>query len=552
MTTRQLKAAVYTRKSTEHGLEQDFNSLAAQREAGEAYIKSQRSEGWVLVDKAYDDGGISGATVKRPALQQLLHDIDAGRIDIIVVYKVDRLTRCLSDFALIIKRLDAAGASFVSVTQQFNTSNSMGRLTLNVLLSFAQFEREVTAERIRDKVDASKKKGIWMGGVVPLGYDNTDKKLTINESEAVTVRLLFKEYLLAKSVDALKDTVNARGLRTKKHAGQKTSGKAFGSGTLYYILKNPLYIGKIHHKGTCYAGCHKPLIDLAVWQQVQDKLIKGQANRNLQTNAGYPSLLTGLLVNSAGTKFTPSHANKKGKRYRYYISGEKDCSQTTERYPAEQSEVAVKNALINWLEDDINHINSDGPCAQSPAPNREATHQKRSGLSKNLKAGTPHEQLSAIRSLVKKITLSEGGIQILLDPNYAATTNIETAPQDPIELKIDIVLRKGIKGKKIIVPSQRQNIQKPDQKLVQLIANAHRWAKSLQSGKFATIEELAHQYGVDKAGISKQVRLAYLAPDIIQAIFEGRQPPLLKANHLRRLSTLPTNWDEQRKLLGFS
>lgn len=552
MTTRQLKAAIYTRKSTEHGLEQDFNSLAAQREAGEAYIKSQRSEGWVLVDKAYDDGGISGATVERPALQQLLHDIDAGRIDIIVVYKVDRLTRCLSDFALIIKRLDAAGASFVSVTQQFNTSNSMGRLTLNVLLSFAQFEREVTAERIRDKVDASKKKGIWMGGVVPLGYDNTDKKLTINESEAATVRLLFKEYLLAKSVDALKDMVNARGLRTKKHAGQKTSGKAFGSGTLYYILKNPLYIGKIQHKGTCYAGCHAPIIDLAVWQQVQDKLIKGQANRNLQTNAGYPSLLTGLLVNSAGTKFTPSHANKKGKRYRYYISGEKDCSQTTERYPAEQSEVAVKNALINWLDDDINHINSENPPAQSPAPNIEASRQKRLGLSKNLKAGTPHEQLTAIRSLVEKITLSDVGIQILLDPNYAATTNIETVSQDPIELKIDIVLRKGIKGKKIIVPSQRQNIQKPDQKLVQLIANAHLWAKSLQSGKFATIEELAHQYGVDKAGISKQVRLAYLAPDIIQAILDGRQPLLLRANHLRRLSTLPTNWDEQRKLLGFS
>jgi len=228
MTRQQLKAAIYTRKSTEHGSEQEFNSLVAQREAGEAYIQSQRSEGWVLVDKCYDDGGISGGTMERPALQELLTDIEVGRVDIIIVYKVDRLTRSLADFALIIKRLDAAGASFVSVTQQFNTSNSMGRLTLNVLLSFAQFEREVTAERIRDKIDASRKRGMWMGGAVPLGYDNIEKKLVINEQEAKTVTFIFSEYLKVHSVDALRERFKAKGMQTKRRSSRVTNDQPYG------------------------------------------------------------------------------------------------------------------------------------------------------------------------------------------------------------------------------------------------------------------------------------------------------------------------------------
>lgn len=552
MTRRQLKAAIYTRKSTEHGLEQDFNSLEAQREAAEAYIKSQRSEGWVLVDKTYSDGGISGATIERPALQQLLLDIEAGKVDIIVVYKVDRLTRSLSDFALIIKRLDAANASFVSVTQQFNTSNSMGRLTLNVLLSFAQFEREVTAERIRDKIDASKKRGIWMGGVVPLGYDNIDKKLKINEKEAETVRRVFDEYLSVSNVDALAYRVKQLGLRTKHHAGQKPSGRSFSRSALYYILKNPIYIGEIHHKGTCYPGCHQPIINQTTWDKVQQKLAKSRAERKFQTNAKYPSLLTGLIKDEAGDTLSPSHANKDGKRYRYYVSQSKNRGSNVVRYPAEQIELAVKNALINWLTDEKEHEAPFAPNNLSPKMHIETVPSKRLELAKRLEAGTPQGQAAAIKSLVNQVTIAETGLEILINPERLMNRHIDQQVLHPtVGLRVDIVLKKGLKGKKIIVPSQRQNIQRPDKKLILLIARAHLWANDLQSGKFATVKELADHHKADKADVGKQVRLAFLAPDIVQAIMDGRQPPLLNANQLRRLSHLPTDWRVQRQLLGF-
>ena len=321
---RKLRCAVYTRKSTEEGLDQDFNSLDAQFEACSAYIASQGSLGWSLVGKRYDDGGISGATMERPALQQLLQDVKDHRVDVIVVYKIDRLTRSLADFARIVEILDEAGASFVSVTQQFNTTTSMGRLTLNVLLSFAQFEREVTAERIRDKIAASKKKGMWMGGVVPLGYRVEDRKLLVDDEEAGTVRYLFNRYIELKSVRLLVEDARSRGLKrrlAKQRDGTIRETRPFGRGNLYHLLSNPIYIGKIRHREQVYEGEHEAIIATDLFDKVQALLAEGSPKRMSSFNCRGIHLLTGLLYDEHGNRLRATHANKKGIRYQYYVSG---------------------------------------------------------------------------------------------------------------------------------------------------------------------------------------------------------------------------------------
>src|SRR5690348_1622564 len=299
------RCAIYTRKSSEEGLEQEFNSLAAQREACEAYIRSQRNEGWVLARTHYDDGGFSGGTLERPALQGLLADVRAGRIDIVVVYKVDRLTRSLADFAWLVEIFDAQGASFVSVTQQFNTTSSMGRLTLNVLLSFAQFEREVTGERIRDKITASKKKGMWMGGIVPLGYDASDRTLVINPAEAETVRCIFALYRELGCVRRVKEETDCLGLTTKRRTaanGTERGGKRFSRGHLYTLLSNPIYTGQIVHKGQLHPGQQPALIDDASWSIARDQLATNARGYRHRAKAVEPSLLAGLLVDARGER----------------------------------------------------------------------------------------------------------------------------------------------------------------------------------------------------------------------------------------------------------
>src|SRR5438270_347070 len=308
---KELRCAIYTRKSSEEGLEQDFNSLHAQREACQAYIKSQKHEGWRAVSAHYDDGGYSGGTMDRPSLRRLLADIAAKRIDVVVVYKVDRLTRSLADFAKIVEVFDASGVSFVSVTQAFNTTTSMGRLTLNVLLSFAQFEREVTGERIRDKIAASKKKGLWMGGWVPIGYDRKDRTLSINESEATTVRTIFDLFLKLKNVQRVQAGLVRLNLTTKPYAmprGRAIGGLSFARGHLYKILSNPLYIGEIEHKGVRYPGQHPPLVDATTWDAVQAQLAASHHENRARTNAKSKSLLTGLIYDDAGNRLASSHA----------------------------------------------------------------------------------------------------------------------------------------------------------------------------------------------------------------------------------------------------
>ena len=343
---RKLRCAVYTRKSSEEGLEQEFNSLDAQREACEAYIASQKPEGWVLVPDRYDDGGISGATLERPALQRLLADIEARRVDVVVVYKIDRLSRALMDFAKLVEVFDRNSVTFVSVTQSFNTTTSMGRLTLNILLSFAQFEREVIGERIRDKFAASRKKGMWMGGFVPLGYDVKDRKLVVNEAEAATVRMIFERFIKIGSATELVRKLRAESVRGKR-------GKLVDKGYVYKLLNNRVYVGDAVHKGTAYPGEHQAIIDRALWDRVHAVLRESPRKRAAHTRAQTPALLKGLIFGPTGRAMTPAHTRKGGKLYRYYVSTDvlkRDAdSCTVRRVPAAEIESAVVDQLRGLL-----------------------------------------------------------------------------------------------------------------------------------------------------------------------------------------------------------
>src|SRR5713226_5124975 len=348
------RCAIYTRKSTEHNLDLEFNSLDAQREACEAYIKSQAHEGWRLIPDRYDDGGLSGASLDRPALQQLLADVRAGTIDIVLVYKVDRLTRSLADFAKLIELFDAHGVSFVSVTQSFNTSSSMGRLTLNVLLSFAQFEREVIGERVRDKIAASKRKGIWVGGPVPLGYAAVDKKIVVLPAEAEAVRTIYARYLELGSVRVLAEDLDRRGIHSKPRRlsdGRTSGGGRFGVGALAHLLKNRFYIGEVVYRGDVHRGKHEAIVDPALFAAVQDKLAAQAVARRCRLR-GSPALLTGRIFDGAGNRMGPTHSNKRGARYRYYVSQavlqkKPQPSGSVGHVPAPEIEALVISAIRN-------------------------------------------------------------------------------------------------------------------------------------------------------------------------------------------------------------
>ena len=335
---RKLRCAVYTRKSSEEGLDMEFNSLDAQREACEAYVASQKAEGWLLVPDHYDDGGFSGGTLERPALQRLIADIESKRVDVVVVYKIDRLSRSLMDFAKLVEVFDRNSVTFVSVTQSFNTTTSMGRLTLNVLLSFAQFEREVIGERIRDKFAASRKKGMWMGGWAPLGYDIKDRKIVVNDAEAATVRMIFQRFLRVGSMTKLTVALRSEGMRTK-------GGKPVDKGYLYRILGNRVYLGEAVHKGIAYPGEHAAIVDRPLWDRVHDIIRDSPRKRAMCTRAQTPALLKGLIYGPTGAAMTPSHTRRKGKLYRYYVSTDvlkrDGASCPIRRVPAGEIETAV-------------------------------------------------------------------------------------------------------------------------------------------------------------------------------------------------------------------
>jgi DNA invertase Pin-like site-specific DNA recombinase len=558
------RCAIYTRKSTNDGLEQEFNSLDAQREACEAFVASQKHARWQALPTKYDDGGVSGATMDRTALQRLLDHIRARKVDVVVVYKVDRLTRSLADFAKLVELFDTRGVSFVSVTQQFNTTTSMGRLTLNVLLSFAQFEREVTAERIRDKIAASKKKGLWMGGLPPLGYDIKNKRLIVNETEAGTVRALYRLYLDLGTVKRLKLEADRRQLVTKRRvrADKCTGGgKPFTRGHLYQLLSNPIYAGDIAHRGKRYPGQHDAIVDKGTWEAVQDRLASQAAGRRSAKNVKAPSLLTGLIYDETGDRLCPTHASKNGRRYRYYVSQRliQDAQSHTDgwRLPAKALEQGVARAIRTFLEDPLRLTAALN--IHELVPGRiESVLRSAAKLAQDLSAQETEQNGERLRALVYRITVSRSAIRIeirsaALQSLVMGSPNPATdAPADIITVEAPIAIkRRGVEAKLILQPHGSLNPD-PDHRLIRAVARAHVWFTQLAKGEVTSLRDIARRGDLNPGDVSRTLPLAFLAPDIVVAILEGRQPPDVTTERLKRLPHLPYAWDRQRRLLDFA
>jgi site-specific DNA recombinase len=561
-----VRCAIYTRKSSEEGLEQEFNSLQAQREACEAFIDSQRHEGWVWQRAAYDDGGFSGATMDRPALQQLLADVKAGRVDTIVVYKIDRLTRSLADFAKIVEILDATSASFVSVTQQFNTTTSMGRLTLNVLLSFAQFEREVIGERIRDKITASKKKGMWMGGVPPLGYRAQDRKLVIVESEAEIVRLIFRRYAELGSVRWLRDELEALSIQSKLRtsaSGRISGGKPFARGALYLMLQNRIYRGEIVHNQQSYLGGHEPIIDQPLWDAVQAQLAGNAAQHNDGGKTRQPSLLAGMLFDGDGNRMTPSHAIKTGTRYRYYVSRSLITKDRTEnsaglRIPAAEIEQLVSDRVHRWLLDP-GSIYKSIPARLADASIQQRLVARTAEISKRWPELPVARKRLVLTALIEPIEVSVDQIDIRLRPSRlsalldAAATPRQGATDDETEiLPVPVRLRRAGREIRMVIDGIDPFAAKPDARLIKLLLRARRFNATLADSEGIPFAVLAQREGVSRSYFTRLVRLSYLAPDITQTILDGRQPRDFTAEKLLEHSRLPLAWHDQRIALGFA
>ena len=538
-----LRCAIYTRKSSEEGLEQDFNSLHAQREACESFILSQKHEGWNLIKAEYDDGGISGGTMERPALQRLLADISNRLVDIIVVYKVDRLTRSLADFARMVELFDAQGVSFVSVTQQFNTTSSMGRLTLNVLLSFAQFEREVTGERIRDKIKASKQKGIWMGGNVPLGYDVKERKLIINDTEADTVRHIFSRYLELGSVLRLKGELDRNRIHTKKRdSNSRPGGKRFSRGGLYHILTNPIYIGRLTHKDQIHDGLHEGIVAPDDWKQVQ-AMLQLHANLPGRKSKHFPkNLLIGKLFDENGDPLSTNQANKQGKHYRYYIS--KRLKETTVgmpkhgwRVPAQQLEDLVARIAQEELKNEsaLAEILNNAAVAPHLIPGA-----LKAANDIALQIAIESRPADLFHECVQRVDLSPNGITVTLSLASIVSTVEGTAPLTithtvPLEIK-----RRGIEMRLVMSPHNLAPTR-IDPTLVKTIARAYCWFNDLATGQAASITEIAQREGVGKSYVGDILKLAFLPPILVEQIVAGKQPANMVTDQLIKKPLL-LNW----------
>lgn len=559
-----LRCAIYTRKSSDEGLDQDFNSLDAQREACAAFVASQKHEGWTELPDCYDDGGYSGGNMERPGLKNLLHDIQAKRVDVIVVYKVDRLTRSLADFAKIVEVFDAQGISFVAVTQQFNTTTSMGRLTLNVLLSFAQFEREIAGERIRDKFKASREKGMWMGGGVPLGYEVQDRALVINPTEANKVHLIFDRYLDLRSVNPLAAELEARGIKSHRRTtkdGRWTGGKPLSRGNLYTILRNPVYIGQVVHKGNTYPGLHDPIIDQDIWDKVQVVLTTNRAHNGEHLRSRNPSLLRGLVFDSAGERLLPSHTNKNGVRYRYYISksyvsGRPSNDQREKRWriPASELDGAVVQAIYNLLsgQSELPALLGLGQCVPGETA---AALLLAKYLAEDLTSEDARQSRSTITRLLNKISIVDETVSISISLNELRDVlgvRCEEGKQESHTIVLPIRITKRGVEKKLIVGAGKESGPNKDQILIKGIARAFKWFEDLKSGEVRNLTELAKRDGVDVSYLRSHLPLAPLAPSIISEILSGRQPPDLTLKRLLYEIDLPITWLDQEQHLGFS
>ena len=523
----------------------------------------------MVIENLYDDGGVSGATMERPALKRLLADIAARKVDSVVTYKIDRLTRTLTDFAKIVEVFDSHEVSFVSVTQQFNTTTSMGRLTLNVLLSFAQFEREVTSERIRDKIAASKKKGLWMGGVVPLGYDVTDKKLIVNEAEAETVRHVYRRYAELGSVFALKDELDRDRVVSKVRIdkyGRRTGGKPLARGALYLMLQNRIYRGEIVHKDKSYPGEHTAIVAQDLWERVHGKLSKNRVERRTGGRAKSPSLLAGLLHDDKDDPMTPSHAVKNGKRYRYYVTRalttqHREAVPDGRRVPAGDIEQIVVSRLRAFLSSAAEIHQAVAPHAKS-AVAQKSLIARAAALSGQWPEQSPAQIRGLLRALVIRIDLRLDTVEIQLLPERLdpvlsgdasalspASAAVEDAPT--LTLSAPAHLRRAGMKMKMLIDAKGARKGKPDPSLVKLLVKAQKLKEAIVQGG-DRLDRIADSVGVSRSYFTRLVKLAFLAPDITKAILEGRHPPDLTASRLISHAGLPLGWKDQRTALGFT
>ena len=543
-----LRCAIYTRKSTEEGLEQGFNSLDAQREACEAFVLSQQHEGWKLIPTFYDDGGYSGGNMERPALKKLLSDIDQKKVSVVVVYKVDRLTRSLADFAKIVEQFDAKGISFVSVTQQFNTTSSMGRLTLNVLLSFAQFEREVTGERIRDKIAASKAKGMWMGGMPPVGYRGHERTLVIDPDGAALVNGIFNAYLKVGSVRELKSSLDSLGRLTPQYvskSGRVYGGNQFSRGQLYNLLSNPIYIGQIRHKGQVYPGQHPAIISQALWDAAQTQIVNNRQGDIRRRSSPSMSLLAGIVFDEQGNRLHPSHSQKQSKRFRYYISAQLKSGPRKEaiegiRVSAQEIETLVITYLKNWLSHHSGLIEYMAPEAHEV----QALLARANELALQLNADTQN-QYTLLQSFIIKVEL--GANNIKLEINTGILTD---RPSPSLHLTIPARLKRCGHSMRLLVGGPKQpHRHTKDLKLIKGLVKSLDWLNLLTTGKMKSMQEIAEIEGVSSSYVTRSIYRAFLAPDIVRAIMNGTQPAHLTTDFIKRHSPLPLDWNEQRRLL---
>jgi site-specific DNA recombinase len=522
-TPKSVRCAIYTRVSTDQGLEQDFNSLDAQYDASQAYIRSQAHAGWILLKAKYDDGGFSGGNTERPALQRLLQDVRAGKIGIIVVYKVDRLTRSLADFAKLVELFDQHKVSFVSVTQQFNTTTSMGRLTLNVLLSFAQFEREVTSERIRDKIAASKRKGLWVGGKVPLGYAVKDQQIVVLEEDAALVRSIFRKYLELSSLDLLMKDLRKRGILTKVQnlsTGRAIGGIPFTRGPLSYLLRNRFFVGEVVYKGEVLPGPQPPILDRFLFDAVQVKLAE-QHNNHVRTRLKSDALLVGKIYDDRGHRMSPSHSRKKGLRYRYYISlplldGRPEEAGSISRVPASEIEQLVLDAVRG-------HFGSTEP-----------SHD-RTLIEERVARVEVHQH----RLVVKFAPHGETQEQAITDGTIDIPWN-----KPPSKRRREILLPESASGQDARpIRSERRAT------LIASIARGRRWLDELINNPAANAESISKREGCSVRKVNMTISLAFLAPTLVKAAIEGRLP---RGMGVARLCDLPVGWSRQHQMLGIS
>ena len=545
-----VRCAIYTRKSSDEGLEQSFNSLDAQREACAAYILSQASEGWVQLPDIYDDGGLSGGTLERPALKRLLTEVREGRVDIIVVYKVDRLTRSLLDFAKLVEAFDKAGTSFVSVTQSFNTTTSMGRLTLNMLLSFAQFEREVTAERIRDKIAASKAKGMWMGGSPPLGYKPDGRSLAIVDDHAAIIRTVFQRYLALGNVRLVAEALARDGIvsprRTRIGSGTGYGGGPFSRGQIHLLLKCATYIGEVHHKGQVYKGLHQPIIEREVWDKAQALLAGHVRGGKRGPRAEHHSLLAGRIVDAGGEPLIASHACKGKVRYRYYVSRDLQTTPGSSgmRLPALEIETAVATGLARLFEDGIALASAEWlriPPAEVPLI--------------IARCGDLHAELNSrgrqrLAALVTQVRVRDSGIEVDCASTAIARALAAEHHGEPrtITLISDVQLRRSGTAMRLIQGDGKAVGATSTASLIKLVLKARRWWAILRAGE-VDIKRLAASEGVQAGYITRVLRLAFLAPTVVDAILAGNVLPHVDAAALTATDAIRPLWSEQARAL---